>query len=201
MAAYSDIIAIVGGAKSNSYCSGAEADAYALFQSWNDAWLAKTESERTIALVNACRWLDTVDFGGTRCNPSTTDAGSPQSLMWPRSDVSCDSVQATCSFIPKEIKEAQILIAYNLLINPEMITGTPGGGGTTQAGTYVASQKLGDLQVDYAAYPSGGETGGDSCIDCSTPEVIAKLPWLKGLLSCWADTSFGGSKVLLRVRS
>ena len=54
MAAYTDIIAIVGGAASNSYVTGAEADSYAEFQSWNDAWLGKTESERTIALINAC---------------------------------------------------------------------------------------------------------------------------------------------------
>ena len=200
MAAYSDIISIVGGAASNSYVSGAEADSYALFQAWNDAWLAKTESERTIALVNACRWLDTVDFGGTRCNPSTTDEANPQSLMWPRSGVSCDGVQAGCSFIPKEIKEAQILIAYNLLINPEMITGTPGGGGTTQAGVYVSEQTLGEMSVKYAAYP-GGESSTNDCVDCSTPEVIAKLPWLKGLLSCWADVSTSNSKILLRVRS
>ena len=203
MPAYSDIISIVGGAKSNSYCSGVEADEYAAFQSWNDTWLGKTESERTIALVNACRWLDTIDFGGNRCNPSTTDAANPQSLMWPRSDVSCDSVQATCSFIPKEIKEAQILIAFNLLMNPEMITGSPGGGGDgAAAGTYVSEQTLGTMSIKYAAYPSG-ETGGDSCVDCSTPDVIAKLPWLRGVLSCWADVSVstGGNKVLLRVRS
>ena len=59
MAAYTDIIAIVGGAAGNSYVSGAEADSYAEFQSWNDAWLAKTESERTIALINACRGSST----------------------------------------------------------------------------------------------------------------------------------------------
>ena len=200
MADYTDIISIVGGAKSNSYVSGTEADEYAAFQSWEAAWLAKTESERTIALVNACRWLDTVDFGGSRCDPSTTDAKSPQALMWPRSGVSCDGVAATCTFIPREIKEAQVLIAYNLALNPEMITGAPGGGGTTQSGTFVSKQQLGDLVQEFSAYPSS-DTGGDSCVDCSTPEVIAKLPWLKGVLSCWADISTSNSKVLLRVRS
>ena len=198
---YSDIINIVGGAKSNSYVSGTEADEYAEFQSWNDTWAAKSESERTIALVNACRWLDTIDFGGNRCSPSTTDETTPQSLMWPRSDVACDGVEASCSFIPKEIKEAQILIAYNLVVNPEMITGPGGGsGGDAPAGTYISSQELGELKVSYAAYP-GGESSSNDCIDCSTPDVIAKLPWLKGLLGCWADISAGSSKVLLRVRS
>ena len=46
MPAYSNIINIVGGATSNSYVSGTEADEYAEFQSWNDTWAAKSESER-----------------------------------------------------------------------------------------------------------------------------------------------------------
>lgn len=201
MAAYSDIIATLAGSTSNSYVTGVEADNYAAFQAWESTWTGKTESERTIALINAARWLDTIDFAGTRCSPSSDDANLPQAMSWPRSDVSCDGVAATCSFIPQQVKEAQILTAYNLLVNPDLITGAPGGGGGAAAGTYVSSQKLGDLQIDYAAYPSG-DTGGDSCVDCSTPDVIAKLPWLKSLLACWADISVpGGSKVLLRVRS
>ena len=201
MAAYSDIISILGGADSNSYVSGVEADAFAAFQPWDAAWLAKTESERAIALVNATRWLDTVDFAGTRCNPSTTDSGVPQALSWPRSDVSCDGVAATCSFIPTQIKEAQILIAYNLLIDPTLIIGTPGGGGAS-AGTYIKRNKLGDLEQEFAEYTNDTSTGPGECVDCSTPAIIAALPWLKGLLACWADISTPGtSKVILRVRS
>ena len=200
MAEYPDIIATLGGATSNSYVTGVTADQFAALQSWNDVWLGKTESERTIALLNAAKWLDTVDFAGTRCNPSTDSSALPQMRAWPRSDVSCDGVAATCSFIPQAILDAQILIAFNLLVNPEMITGTPGGGGGAAAGTYVSMQKLGDLEQQFSAFPSG-DTGGDSCVDCSTPDVIAKLPWLKSMLACWADVNTSSSKVLLRVRS
>lgn len=201
MATYSDIISTLGGATSNSYVSGTTADQFAALQSWEAAWLAKTESERTIALLQAAKWLDTIDFSGTRCNPSTDSSALPQMRSWPRSGVSCDGVEATCAFIPQAILDAQCLIAYNLVVNPEMITGTPGGGGSgAQAGTFVSKQQLGDLVQEFSAYPSG-DTGGDSCVDCSTPDVIAKLPWLKGLLSCWADVSTSSSKVLLRVRS
>ena len=200
MAEYPDIIATLGGATSNSYVTGVTADQFAALQSWNDVWLGKTESERTIALLNAAKWLDTVDFAGTRCNPSTDSSALPQMRAWPRSDVSCDGVAATCSFIPQAILDAQCLIAYNLLVNPEMITGTPGGGGTTQSGVFVSKQQLGDLVQEFSAYPSG-DTGGDSCVDCSTPDVIAKLPWLKSMLACWADVNTSSSKVLLRVRS
>ena len=171
MADYSNIVSTVGGATSNSYVSGTDADQFAALQSWEAVWLGKTESERTIALLQACKWLDTVDFGGTRCNPSTDSSALPQMRAWPRSGVSCDGVEATCAFIPQDIKDAQCLIAYNLVVNPELITGTPGGGGGAAAGTYVSSQKLGDLQIDYAAFP-GGESSGNDCIDCSTPAII-----------------------------
>ena len=200
MAAYSDIVTTIGGATSNSYIGGTDADQFFELHSSNAVWQGKTESERTIALLAAAVWLDTIDFAGTRCAPATDSSALPQRRAWPRSDVSCDGVAYTCSVIPRQIIDAQCLIALNLLVNPDLITGTPGGGGTTQAGTYVSSQKLGDLQVDYAAYP-GGESSTNDCVDCSTPEVIAKLPWLKGLLSCWADVSTSNSKILLRVRS
>ena len=201
MAAYSDIVATLGGATSNSYITGANADQHFELQSTNSVWLGKTESERTIALLNAAKWLDTIDFGGSRCDPSTDSSSLPQMRSWPRSGVSCDGVAATCAAIPQAILDAQCLIAINLLVTPDLITGAPGGGGGgAAAGTYVSEQTLGTMSIKYAAYPSG-ETGGDSCVDCSTPDVIAKIPALKGILSCWADVNTSSSKILLRVRS
>ena len=70
MAAYSDIIATLGGSTSNSYVTGAAADQFAELQAWSADWLAKSESERTVALLSAAKWLDTVDFAGDRCSPS-----------------------------------------------------------------------------------------------------------------------------------
>ena len=201
MAAYTDIISTVGGSTSNSYVSGAEADAFAAFQSWEAAWLAKTESERTIALVNACRWLETIDYGGTRCDPSSDDGALPQALAWPRSDVTCDGIEATCAFIPKAIKEAQILVAYNLVIDPELITGTPGGN-NTPPGVFVSKNQLGELVQEFTEYSNTDFASPDECADCSTPAIIAALPWLRGILACWADiSSTGSSRILLRVRS
>jgi len=205
MAAYTDIIATVGGSTSNSYVTGVEADDYAAFQAWSSTWTGKSESERTIALLNACRWLDTLDYAGDRCNPSSDDSDLPQARSWPRSGASCDGVQANCSFVPKEVKEAQILIAYNLVVNPELITGTPGGGGGgAAAGTYVASQELGDLKISFAEYSNSDSASANECSTCDTPAIISALPWLKGILACWADISTpstGSGKVILRVRS
>ena len=143
MAAYTDIISIVGGAASNSYVSGAETDSFAALQSWGDGWLAKSESERTIAIISACTWLETVDWAGNPLHPSTTDAGAPQALSWPRSGASCDGVAATCTMIPNDVKRAQMLLAYQLVVSPDAITGQPGGGGGAQAGTYVSGAAAG----------------------------------------------------------
>ena len=191
----------LGGSNATSYIDIAEADALLANTQYNTAWQANTEAQKSEYLVAATFWLDQVDYKGTRCNPSTDNPALPQALAWPRSGASCDGVEATCAFIPKAIKNATALLAVNLSANPEAITGPiGGGGGNTQAGTYVSKNQLGDLVQEFSAYPSG-DSGGSDCVDCSTPDVIAKFPWLKGVLSCWADVSTGGSKILLRVRA
>ena len=201
MAAYTDIDATVGGSSANSYVTGDEADSFAGLQSWGSAWLAKTESERTIALISACSWLETIDWAGSRCHPSSDDAALPQALSWPRSGASCDGVAAVCTMVPPDVKRAQMLLAYQLVVSPDAITGQPGGGGGAAAGTYVSKQQLGDLVQEFAAYPNGEQSSND-CTSCSNPEVISKFPWLADILKCWANVSSGsGSKVILRVRS
>lgn len=201
MAEYSDIIATIGGSDSNSYVTGAEVDSFANLQSWGSDWLDQDESDRTIAIVSACTWLETIDWEGTRCSPSSDDDDKEQALSWPRSGASCDGVSASCSMIPADVKRAQMLLAYQLVKSPNAITGQPGGGGGAAAGTYVSKQQLGDLVQEFAAYPTG-EASSNDCTSCANPEVISKFPWLTDILSCWADISSGsGAKVILRVRA
>ena len=193
--------ATLGGSAANSYVDATYADTYFAHTPYWNQWNEFSKTNREIALVQACAALETISYAGTRCDPSTNDANAPQALSWPRSGASCDGVQASCAAIPKAVKDAQCLLALNLATNPEAITGPIGGGGGTAAGTFVSKQQLGDLVQEFSAYPSG-ESSNNDCVDCSTPGVIAKFPWLKGMLGCWADISTGSaSKVLLRVRS
>ena len=61
--------------------------------------------------------------------------------------------------------------------------------------------KLGDLEQQFSAFPSG-ESSSNDCTSCANPEVISKFPWLTDVLKCWADISSGsGGKVILRVRA
>jgi len=186
--------ATIGGELSNSYCTKEFADAYASNQHWQAAWFAVLGEARQVALISATKWLETVSYSGTRCT-------AVQALAWPRSGSTCDGVASSCDIIPLRIRQAEVELAFQLINNPDAITGAPGGGGGTAAGTFVSEQTLGDLSIKYSAYPSGEQSSND-CTDCSNPEVIKKFPWLVGFLSCYADISTGsGSKVLLRVRS
>ena len=186
--------ATIGGELSNSYCTKEFSDAYASNQHWQAAWFAVSGEARQVALISATKWLETVSYSGTRCTAT-------QALAWPRSGATCDGVASSCDIIPLRIRQAEVELANQLIANPDAITGQPGGGGGAAAGTFVSMQKLGDLEQQFSAYPSGEQSSND-CTDCSNPEVINKFPWLRGFLSCYADISTGsGSKVLLRVRS
>jgi hypothetical protein len=186
--------ATIGGEFSNSLCTKEYADAYASNQSWIVEWFNASSDSRLVALISATKWLETVSYTGLRCTPT-------QALSWPRDGSTCDGVASTCDIIPLKIRQAEVELAYQLIVNPDAITGAPGGGGGAAAGTFVSKQQLGDLVQEFSAYPSGTESNND-CTDCSNPEVILKFPWLRDFLSCYADISTGsGSKVLLRVRS
>ena len=185
--------ATIGGELSNIYCTKDYADAYASNQHWQAAWFAVLGEARQVALISATKWLETVSYSGTRCTAT-------QALAWPRDGSSCDGVASTCDIIPLKIRQAEVELAYQLIANPDAITGQPGGGGGTAAGTYVSKNQLGDLVQEFSEY-SSADSGAD-CSDCSTPEVINKFPWLRDFIGCYADISTGsGSKVLLRVRS
>ena len=191
----------LGGSASTSYISIAEADDLLTNSRYNTEWQSNTEAEKSEYLVSATFWLETLNYGGTRCSPSTDDEDKPQALKWPRSDISCDGVKATCAFIPNQIKQTTAVLAANLSAKPEAITGPiGGGGGSTQAGVYVSMQKLGDLQQEFSEYSN---PQSNSCDSCGEPQIIQAFPWLKDLLGCWyqGDGLVNGSGLLLRVRS
>ena len=193
------INATLGSSTANSLVSEADADVYAATVWWGATWLALTTPEKEIALIGATSALETLTWKGTRCTPSVDDADKPQSLSWPRSDVSCDGIAATCLLIPKEITSACLEIAYQLSQNPSVLQ--PGVTATAAAGTYTSKEKLGELEVNYAAFPAGAATA-DNCSSCSDPKVISTFPWIKTSLKCFAEFgSSSGSRIVTRVLS
>ena len=126
-------------------------------------------------------------------------ATQAQRLAWPRKDVTCEGEVADCTFIPRTIKNAEVLIAYNFLIRPYLVPGTPSIPPTAPAGTYVSEQTLGSLSIKYTQY-KGFDPADNDCTDCSDPYLYKVFDWLSAMLGCWV-TSAGGYGLRLRVRS
>ena len=123
-----------------------------------------------------------------------------QRLSWPRSGVSCEGEVADCSFIPETIKLAQVLIAYNFLIYPNLVPGTPSAPPSAPKGTFISEQTLGSLTVKYDQY-DGFDPNADNCTNCGDPYLYRTFDWLKNLLGCWVVASSGAYGLRLRVRS
>lgn len=147
------------------------------------------------------RWLWGVYVNGDPLfNFPGTTADQAQRLAWPRSGVTCEGETADCTFIPQTIKNTQILVAYNFLIKPYLVPGTPSLPPQAPAGTYTSKQKLGDLEVQYRQY-EGFDPTADNCTDCSDPYLYKVFDWLSSFLGCWADVQSGDSRMVRLYRN
>lgn len=178
----------IGGEASNSYLDLADAEAIAAMIPGGDAWIAATEDAKNMSLVEATRWLETLDYVGQRCTAT-------QRLKWPRQGAECDGVPATCDAIPYKIKEAEVMLAIKQVADPSSFPGA-GGGNTAPSGTFTKRQKLGDLEIEYAQF---NNNVGSSCDDCDNPPILQSFPWLEAVLGCWMfNISSGAGYVLTR---
>jgi hypothetical protein len=188
------IDATLSGISSNSYVDLAEAEAIAVTLPGGAEWIANTtDTEREFSLINATRWLETLEYIGERCQPT-------QRLKWPRlgKKAICDGVQADCTFIPYPIKEAEVILAIKYTDSPSSFPGA-GGGDTAPSGTFVKRQKLDALEIEYAQFNSNTST---SCDDCNNPVLIQAFDWLDDLLGCWVYIiPSGAGRIIGRVRS
>ena len=182
--------ATLGGATSNSYIDMASALAIAANMPGGGDWAALGEEERNLSLIVATRWLETLTYGGNRC--ATT-----QRLKWPRTNVTCDGMMATCDAVPYRIQEAEVALALSYTTEPGKFPGAGGGGAA--AGTYVKRQKLGSLRsntTNTAAPPS------PLAITAMIRRSSLPLAWLRDYLGCWLGGGVtGGVGLMLRVRS
>ena len=168
------LVATLAGATSNSYITLSDANIY--FGNRLDAadWTAATSVNKTASLITATGWLDTLDFYGTR-------SVTTQALKWPRTDITCDGVEADATFIPREVKDATCEAALALLRNPTMLRGV-----VTAPGSYDEVE-LGELRVKYRGQ---GEVE-------SMQAITDALPWLRSFLKCWTKGVSGPTSIRL----
>lgn len=175
--------ATLGGSTANSYQTVAEADSYFAGTLRESEWVALTPETKSAALVAAAAWLDTLNYGGKKCHPSSDDDSLPQSMKWPRSGITCDRVKAACTFIPKQIIVSQASLALQLGINPDVLTGPPG---STFDARKVTRERVDVLEQEYTDVPDALQWRR-----VRMPWLLQQYPWLADYLGCWLDLTSG----------
>ena len=182
--------ATLSGSTSNSYITMATALQIAANMPGGGDWIAADEELRNLSLIQATRWLETLNYKGDRCKAS-------QRLKWPRSGAVCDGVTSDCSGIPYRVQESEVALAIKYNSNPSLFPGG-GSGGSAPTGTYVKRQKLDVLEIEYDEF-SNPESS--SCDTCGDPAIIQAFPWLVDLLGCWASGNSGSNKEIRLYRN
>ena len=184
--------ATLGGSAATSYISVSKADDYYAGNLLEQYWTPLTQAEKEAALMAATSSLEVLTYAGDRCTPSSDDPLLEQALQWPRSNATCRGVAAACDLLPPAIVEATAWLALQLHTAPPVP-----GGGTQGATGSIKKQKLGDLEQEFYDVKEGISTK----VDANAPLILQQYPYLVDLLGCWSNTSTGGSRLLLRVRS
>ena len=185
------IDATLAGPNSNSYVDLAEASAIAQTLPFAADWAATPNDDLERALVAATRWLETLNYKGDRCTET-------QRLKWPRDGAECDGRVSTCSEIPYEIKEAEVILAWQYILDPKSFPGFGGAGGdAAPAGTYIKRQKIDVLEIEYDQL--NANQYNEDCNDCTLPAILQEFPWLADLLGCWLGNNDSSSNRIIRL--
>ncbi len=167
------IIATLKGETSNSYVTLAEANTYFETAPEESTWDDKTDDQKNRALISACRWIDSLNYLGDRCD-------NDQALKWPRNNHHVDNVELVCTAIPNGIKYAQYELARALANDTDAMTGNKGTDGTYE------EVKLGELEVKYNTNSQGVGTINN---------VFDVYPWLQSYLGPYCLGGSGGYQV------
>ena len=169
------ITATLKGETSNSYVTLAEANTYFETAPEESTWDDKTDDQKNRALISACRWLDSLNYLGDRCD-------NDQALKWPRNNHHVDNVELVCTAIPVGIKYAQYELARALANDTDAITGNKGTDGTYE------EVKLGELEVKYNTNSQGVGTINN---------VFDVYPWLQSYIGAYCLGGSGSYQVRL----
>lgn len=160
------------GASQNSYVTRAAADAY-IEQTINYAiWTVLDGATKDRYLVEAFQMLERQKYQGSRTG------GDAQITQFPRDGISnCDGItQAGVSPAPTEVIRAQILLAVEILKNPDVAV-------SSGAGSNIKVAKAGSASVEFFA--SGRDAAG--------LKAGRFPPAVQDLLRCYLASGRGGA--------
>ena len=142
-----------------------------------------------MSLIQATRWLETLDYRGDRCKAS-------QRLKWPRSGAECDGVTSDCLGIPYPIQEAEVALAIKYSENPQPTFLASGGGGSAPTGTYVKRQKMDVLKLNTTNSPTPKPA---AATPVATQPSSKPSPGSRDLLGCWVTGIATGDNKMIRL--
>lgn len=184
--------ATVGGTAANSYLTVAEGDALAETRLGTLTWSSATNADKTVALIQATRYMDTLEYIGSRTSTS-------QALSWPRSGAVCGDKNYAADVIPAEVQEATFDLAEGLLNNPGLISGQGVTTSTSTTGelvTGVSNADLKRLKLDVMELEWRDATNSGKFP--ATP--ISVMPHLLSTLGCLTTSRIPSVNTQIRVQ-
>ena len=121
-------------ASANSYVTVAQARAYASSRGVTLSTVDATVEQQLIAA------MDYLEAQRKKFQGSKTSA--EQALQWPRTDVLIDCNEVASTFIPNELKNAQIQLAIEVSKGVDLMP--------TRQGAFVKLEKVGPIQTEYS---------------------------------------------------
>jgi len=181
------VVATAGATNANSYITVAAADDLADDYLGTLAWTTATTDNRGRALIMATRYLDQLEWIGSR-------ASSTQVLAWPRSDAACGEWSFEDDEIPAPIKQATFDLAESLLASPTLLRGQGAGNAELIPGIPNASLRSARVDVISVDFRDGAVSNNQNALNV--------LPGLRQTLGCLCLSSpIGGSRSIRLVRS
>lgn len=179
------VVATVGVSNANSYLTVAGADDLANLALGTLSWSTATTDNKGRALINATRYLDQLEWVGSR-------ASTTQSLAWPREEAECGEVSYANNVIPDPIKQATFELAEALLDDNSLFVGTSTGG--TELIPGIPNANLKRARVDVL------EVEFNTTQQAEARNALSVLPSLVGTLGCLclssASSAYGSIRVL-----
>ena len=181
------VVATVGAANANSYLSVAAADDLADDYLGPLNWTAATTDNKGRALITATRYLDQLEWLGSR-------ATTTQSLAWPRSGAECGEWSFEDDEIPAPIRQAAFDLAEALLGAPALLRGPGAGNAELIPGIPNASLKSARVDVISLEFRDGAVPNNQNALNV--------LPGLRQTLGCLClSMPIGGSRSIRVLRS
>jgi hypothetical protein len=180
------VTATPGSASANSYISVATGDDLANVYLGTLAWSSASTDNKGRALIMATRYLDELDWIGTRT--STT-----QALAWPRTDAACGEWSFSSSEIPQPIKQACFDLADALITTPTLLGGTGAGNAELIPGIPNASLRSASVDVISLQFRDGAVPDSKNALN-----VVPHLRQVLGCLCLSRPVGAGGAVRVIR---